>query len=94
MARSDKLYTNPRSKAGDEPDKREAKKGDTKDIDGEEYESIGYMKKVGEPATWESDLSEKDRKGRVQPDEKVLDRPDGGHEFWRKKKKKEEVPTS
>ena len=41
MARSDKLYTNPRSKAGDEPDKREAKKGDAEEFDGEEWESMG-----------------------------------------------------
>ncbi len=90
MARANPLHDNPRSKVGEEA--READKGDTQEIGGEEYESIGYMKKVKEPNVWESDMSEKDRKSVTQPDEKVLDRPKGGHEFWRKKKR--EVPVS
>ncbi len=90
MARTDKLYDNPRSKNGDE--KREADKGDVKEIDGEEYESVGYMKKVA-PGTYESDMDEKDRKGAMEPGEKDLPRDKGGTEFWRKRKKKE-VPTS
>ena len=91
MAKSDVLHDHPRSKK--EREERTADKGDVKEIDGEEYESIGYMKKVGEPNVYESDMSEKDRKSRMAPDEKDLPRARGGTEFWRKKKKKE-VPTS
>lgn len=72
---------------------READKGDTKEIDGEEYESLGYMKKVKEPNVYESDMSEEDRKSKMSPDEKDVPRLKGGTEFWRRKKKKE-TPTS
>ena len=89
MARSDKLYTNPRSKAGDEPDKREAKKGDVMVDDGTEYESMGTNDKRDEGGA----ISEKDVKewkAGSGTDKPHIGRRDGlKMEYWRPKKKKD-----
>ena len=103
MARSDKLYTNPRSKAGDEPDKREAKKGDVKrgkdidvhDADEEaEYESIGTgSRDMDDPEA--VPLADSLAAGRAMskpgaPNRDTPIRIDRKNEWWRKR----ERPTS
>ncbi len=69
MARTDKLYDNPRSKSGDE--KREAKKGDVKEIDGEEYESVGF------------EMSDEERRNPDNRATGTADKP----EYWKKRKR-------
>ncbi len=87
MARQDKLYDNPRSKPRGQ---QKADRGDKRDIDGEEYESLGYIKKIKEPAEsegdFETDMTEEGKKSPFEPGEKTLQRAKGGIEFWRKKK--------
>ena len=68
MAAREKLYDNPRSKKKDET--QEAKKGDVKEIDGEEYESVkAHPKNRPNPPTVYEPRPEK-----------------GTSEIWRRKK--------
>ncbi len=104
MARDNPLHDNPRSKETGE--KREAKKGDTQEIDGEEHESMGYMRqrkgtyKEGEKVKdedLEGDLSPAAQRGITgSAGDKAITAPDPDAEhgirteFWRPKRKKKE----
>lgn len=85
------LHDHPRSPKS----QQEAKKGDRRDFDGEEYESVGTIRDApGGGLESPDNMSKRDLEGGGQPGDRVTDEPLPAHQrqYWRKVKK--EVPTS